>query len=97
MQLPNKIFSGYHGKCHCQGIALDKKNGYIYYSFTTKLIKSDLNGNIIGSVDGLIGHLGCIDFHEADGKVYGSLEYKNDIIGREILKNLDIYQYFHIY
>lgn len=90
MQLPNKIFSGYHGKCHCQGIALDKKNGYIYYSFTTKLIKSDLDGNIIGSVDGLIGHLGCIDFHEADGKVYGSLEYKNDIIGREILKNLDI-------
>ena len=90
MQLPNKIFSSYHGKCHCQGIAIDMKKGYIYYSFTTKLVKSDLSGNIIGSVSGLIGHLGCIDFHEADGKVYGSLEYKNDIIGREILKNLDI-------
>ncbi|MBQ7761295.1 MAG: hypothetical protein IJ400_04490 [Clostridia bacterium] len=90
MNFPRKIFSGYHGNCHCQGIALDQKNGYIYYSFTTKLIKADLNGNIIGSVDGLIGHLGCIDFCEQDGRVYGSLEYKNDIIGREILKTLHL-------
>ena len=90
MHFPNKIFSGYHGGCHCQGIAVDKEKGYIYYSFTTKLIKSDLEGNIIGSVDGLIGHMGCIDFCEGDGKVYGSLEYKNDIIGREILNTLQI-------
>ncbi len=90
MKFPNTIFSGYQGPCHCQGIAVDKAKGYIYYSFTTKLIKSDLDGNIIGSVDGLIGHLGCIDFCERDGKVYGSLEFKNDIIGKEILKNLQI-------
>lgn len=88
MQLPKKIFSSYQGGCHCQGIAVDAQKGYIYYSFTTKLVKADLHGNIIGSVDGLIGHLGCIDFCEQDGKVYGSLEYKNDIIGREILKTL---------
>ncbi|MBQ9132024.1 MAG: hypothetical protein IJX62_06110 [Clostridia bacterium] len=90
MNFSKNIFSGYHGGCHCQGIAVDSKKGYIYYSFTTKLIKSDLQGNLIGSVDGLIGHLGCIDFCEQDGRVYGSLEYKNDIIGRGILKNLKL-------
>ncbi len=90
MNFPNKIFSGYQGPCHCQGIAVDKEKGYIYYSFTTKLVKSDFDGNVIGSVDGLIGHLGCIDFCERDGRVYGSLEFKNDIIGKEILKNLNI-------
>ena len=90
MQFPKAIFSDYQGPCHCQGLAVDKEKGYIYYSFTTKLVKSDLDGNIIGSVDGLIGHLGCIDFCEGDGRVYGSLEFKNDIIGKEILKNLNI-------
>ncbi len=89
MELPSSIFSGYHGACHCQGIAVDLVKGYMYYSFTTKLVKSDLAGNIIGSVDGLIGHLGCIDFCEADGRVYGSLEYKNDAIGKGILRALD--------
>ncbi|MBO5040816.1 MAG: hypothetical protein J6D09_06945 [Clostridia bacterium] len=90
--MKNHIFSGYmgHGSCHCQGIAVDKKNGYLYYSFTTKLLKSDLDGNIIGSVDKIVGHLGCIDFNERDGKVYASLEYKNDEIGRGILKTLGV-------
>ena len=82
------IFTGTHGSCHIQGIAVDQKKGYIYYSFTTMLIKSTLNGEIVGSVDGLTGHLGCIDFNEEDGRVYGSLEYKNDVIGRGILKAL---------
>jgi len=90
MRFPSNIFTGYHGGCHCQGIAVDKKNGYIYYSFTTKLIKADLDGNIVGSVDGLIGHLGCISFCEADGRVYGSLEFKNDSIGKGILAELNI-------
>ena len=78
------IYTGTWGNCHIQGIAVDKKNGYIYYSFTTKLVKATLDGEIVGSVDGLIGHLGCIAFCEADGRVYGSLEYKNDSIGRGI-------------
>jgi len=82
------IFTGTWGKCHIQGIAVDEKNGYIYYSFTTKLIKSMLDGRIVGSVDGLMGHLGCIAFNQEDGRVYGSLEYKNDAIGRNILSNL---------
>ena len=82
------IFTGKWGNCHIQGIAVDKKNGYIYYSFTTKLIKSTLDGKIVGSVDGLVGHLGCIAFNENDGCVYGSLEYKNDIIGKGILESI---------
>ena len=85
---PKKIFSGHFGKCHCQGIAVDEKNRFIYYSFTTMLVKSDLDGNIIGTVDGLIGHLGCIAYNVSDGKVYGSLEFKNDSIGRGILSAL---------
>lgn len=80
------IFTGTQGDCHIQGIAVDKKNGHIYYSFTTKLIKATLEGEIIGSVDGLVGHLGCIAFNETDGCVYGSLEYKNDVIGTKIRK-----------
>lgn len=82
------IFTGKWGKCHIQGIAVDKKNGYIYYSFTTKLIKAKMDGEIIGSIDGFTGHLGCIAFNEQDGCVYGSLEYKNDIIGRQIREKL---------
>ena len=88
--MKNKLFSGYWGGCHCQGITVDPVKEYIYYSFTTKLIKSDLDGNIIGSVDNIIGHLGCIDFNDSDGRVYGSLEYKLDEIGRGILKKLGI-------
>ena len=86
--LPKNIFSGYFKGGHCQGIAVDTKREYIYYSFTTELIKTDLQGNLIGSVTGLLGHLGCIEFNDADGRVYGSLEYKNDAIGKGILKNL---------
>lgn len=79
------IYTGAWGRCHIQGIAVDTKKGYIYYSFTTKLIKATLDGKIVGTLDGLAGHLGCIAFNESDGCVYGSLEYKNDIIGRDIL------------
>lgn len=84
MRIPKRIFSGWQGGCHCQGIAVDLKKERIYYSFTTRLVKSDFKGRIIGTVENLTGHLGCIDFHEADGRVYGSLEYKNDCIGKGI-------------
>lgn len=75
--------------CHCQGIAIDKKREYMYFSFTTCLIKTDLQGNIIGSVKGIIGHLGCLAFNNEDGMVYASLEYKNDSIGKGILSSVN--------
>ncbi|MGI6336232.1 MAG: hypothetical protein ACOXZM_04125 [Eubacteriales bacterium] len=83
--LPSSIFSGNWKTGHVQGIAIDTAREYIYYSFTTVLVKSDMRGNIIGSVGGIVGHLGCLDFCDADGRVYGSLEYKQDAIGRGIL------------
>jgi len=73
---------------HLQGIALDRDCKYLYCSFTTCLLKVDLNGTVVGSVKGLVGHLGCIAYNYSDGKVYGSLEFKNDSIGKGILKNL---------
>ncbi len=77
---PYKIASGEQGNRHGQGIAVDRKNGFVYFSFTDKLIKTDWQGNLLGSVTGYVGHLGCIDFDPATNTVYGSLEYKNDAI-----------------
>ncbi|MBR4994451.1 MAG: hypothetical protein IKY82_00140 [Alistipes sp.] len=82
---PKTIKSGPFNTGHIQGIAVDTEKGYVYYSYTTILIKTDLQGNIIGSVTGLLGHLGDLDFNAKDGRVYGSLEYKNDAIGRGIV------------
>jgi len=73
---------------HLQGIAIDRDRKYIYCSFTTCLLKVDLSGNIVGSVKGLVGHLGCIAYNALDNRVYGSLEFKNDAIGKGILKNI---------
>lgn len=83
--IPTKLFSGPWKAGHVQGVAVDAKNEYVYLSFTTMLVKMDMKGNVVGTVTGLLGHLGCIEFNEADGRVYGSLEYKDDSIGRSIL------------
>lgn len=85
-QLPHNITTGPFKAGHIQGIAVDAQRKFVYYSYTTMLIKTDLEGNLIGSVTGLLGHLGDLDFNPADGRVYGSLEYKNDGIGKGILK-----------
>jgi len=92
MQLPSSIFSGKWNYGHCQGIAIDTRREYMYFSFTTALIKTDLQGHVVGSVTGLLGHLGCIDFNDEDGRVYGSLEYKNDAIGQGILRHAGVTQ-----
>lgn len=63
---------------HVQGIAVDPKAGYIYYSFTSMIAKYDFAGNLIGTLTGITGHLGDLDFNPADGRIYGSLEYKDD-------------------
>lgn len=85
MNYIKNIHIGGYNTGHVQGIAVDKERKYIYCSFTTCLIKADMNGNVIGSVRGLAGHLGCIAYNEEDGRVYGSLEYKHDKIGQSIL------------
>ena len=72
------------GKLHVQGIALDKKDKCLYCSFTSAFFKTDLKGNIIGSVTGINGHLGAMTYDEKAKKVYASLEIKDDEIGRGI-------------
>ncbi|MFF8841535.1 hypothetical protein ACF08N_02215 [Streptomyces sp. NPDC015127] len=61
---------------HLQGMALDRQKGFMYFSFTNLLVKTDLRGRPVGSVTGFTGHLGDLDFNTEDGRVYGSLEYK---------------------
>ena len=86
-ELPNKIFSGEYGGGHVQGIAIDEERVFLYYSFTTQLIKTDLEGRLLGSVINLIGHLGCIAYDKDNNKLYGSLELKHDNIGMGIVNH----------
>lgn len=88
--LPNSFYTGKQGKMHIQGIAVDQANGFIYASYTDRLLKMDLAGNVVGSVTGFIGHLGDLEFDAQTGKIYGSLEYKNDAIGKGITKELGV-------
>lgn len=87
---PDSIYTGKQGKFHVQGIAIDSINECVYFSFTNKLVKTDLAGNLIGSVIGFLGHLGDLDLNTNDGRVYGSLEYKNDAIGKGITNTLGV-------
>ncbi|NSC25539.1 hypothetical protein FM076_32050 [Streptomyces albus subsp. chlorinus] len=75
-RLPAVVDGGAWDAGHVQGMALDRKRGYMYFSFTNLLVKTDLRGNPVGSVTGFTGHLGDLDFNERDGRLYGSLEYK---------------------
>lgn len=85
MQLPKEILSGFWKEGHVQGIAVDQEKGHIYFSFTTILLKTDLEGKPLGSVRNLAGHLGCITFDADRRRVYGSLELKHDAIGKGII------------
>lgn len=86
--LPRAVTTGKQGKFHVQGVVVDARRGYAYFSFTTRLVKIDLHGNLIGSVEGLTGHLGDLACNPENGQIYGSLEYKNDGIGKGIRKGL---------
>lgn len=90
MNLPENIFSGNWKEGHVQGIAVDTQRGFVYYSFTTILLKTDLDGNILGSVENIIGHLGCIAYDKDANRVYGSLELKHDVIGMGIMQRTGI-------
>ncbi|NEE15153.1 hypothetical protein G3M58_52925, partial [Streptomyces sp. SID7499] len=74
--LPSSVDGGAWSSGHLQGTAIDRRGGHMYFSFTDLLVKTDLSGRPIGSVTGFTGHLGDLDFNTADGRVYGSLEYK---------------------
>lgn len=87
---PDSIYTGKQSRMHVQGVAVDQVNGHVYFSFTDRLIKMDLSGKLLGSVTGFLGHLGDLEFNPADGKVYGSLEYKNDAIGKGIRNTLGV-------
>lgn len=72
---PTSQHAGPFASGHVQGIAVDRRSGFIYYSFTNLLAKYDFQGHLVGTLVGWTGHLGDLDFNDADGKVYGSLEY----------------------
>ncbi|WP_078856827.1 hypothetical protein [Streptomyces sp. NBRC 109706] len=73
---PEYINGGTWPTSHVQGVVVDTENELVYWSFTQMFVKTDLAGNVIGTVEGLTGHLGDIDLNRRDGRVYGSLEYK---------------------
>ena len=85
MKLPNRIQSGNWREGHVQGIAVDPVNGFVYYSFTTILLKTDMEGTPLASVENLAGHLGCITMDLENNAIYGSLELKHDAIGKGIV------------
>ncbi|MCK1815057.1 hypothetical protein MTQ13_12335 [Streptomyces sp. XM4011] len=74
--LPDELNGGAWPTSHLQGVALDREKRYMYWSFTQMLVKTDLRGRVVGTVEGLTGHLGDLDLNPRDGRVYGSLEYK---------------------
>lgn len=98
--LPKNIKIGGFNTGHIQGIAIDAERKYLYHSFTTCLVKTDLQGNVVGTVSGLAGHLGCIAYNPENRRVYGSLEFKHDIIGSSILAKIgradDVWDGFYI-
>jgi hypothetical protein len=75
--LPVLLDGGSWPAGHVQGVAVDRDGGSVYYSFTDLLVKTDLDGAVVGTVEGLTGHLGDLDWNPDDGRVYGSLEYKD--------------------
>lgn len=70
---------------HVQGIAIDTLRQRMYMSFTDRFIKTDYEGNILGSIDRIEGHLGAMTL-SPDGIVYASLECKDDEIGAGIAR-----------
>jgi hypothetical protein len=69
MEYPRLISVGGFRDGHVQGIAVDAKREYMYFSFTTRLVKTDMHGRVVGSVKGLAGPLGCIAYNYEDGRV----------------------------
>ena len=75
---------------HVQGIAYDSEKNCMYMSFTSRFVKTDMQGNILASIDRIQGHLGAMTFNPVTRKVYASLECKDDEIGAGIAKTLNV-------
>ncbi|WP_320067988.1 hypothetical protein [Micromonospora sp. RTGN7] len=75
--LPETIYGGSWPTSHVQGVAVDRRRGVIYWSFTEALVRTNLTGRVLGTVTGITGHLGDLDLDPRDGRVYGSLEYRS--------------------
>lgn len=75
---------------HVQGIAYDSGKNCMYMSFTSRFVKTDMQGNILASIDRIQGHLGAMTFNPVTRKVYASLECKDDEIGAGIAKTLNV-------
>jgi hypothetical protein len=71
-----RVNGGWWRTSHVQGVAADLDRGHLYFSFTTLLVKTDLHGALLGTVEGFTGHLGDVTFNPADRRLYASLEYK---------------------
>ena len=76
IQPPLRVNAGWWRTSHVQGVAADLERGHLYFSFTTLLVKTDLHGALLGTVEGFTGHLGDVTFNPADRRLYASLEYK---------------------
>jgi hypothetical protein len=73
---PPRVNGGWWRTSHVQGVAADLERGHIYFSFTTVLVKTDLAGSVLGTVEGITGHLGDVTFDPVNRRLYASLEYK---------------------
>ena len=78
---------------HVQGLAYDKDRNCMYMSFTSAFYKTDMDGNVVASVSGINGHLGAMTFDPVGRKVYASLEFKDDSIGKGVSKGLGAHLY----
>ncbi len=75
---------------HIQGFTVDTEKKCVYASFTTAFYKADYQGNIVASIENIPGHLGAMSRNPENGKVYASLEIKDDEIGRGIAAGMGI-------
>ena len=71
--LPYEVSTSGWATGHVQGIAIDDKREYMYYSFTTVLVKVNMSNGVVEGTVALPNelHLGDMDFY--NGKLYGSI------------------------
>lgn len=67
------LYVGEFKSGHVQGIAIDYDHRYMYHTFTDVLVKTDLEGNVIGTLKGYLGHMGDCTYNFKDGRLYASL------------------------